>query len=286
MACLDKSDRGPGLTEVKPPSNETKYAVMAFVGGASGQWLCSMNPGCTEMPVPENSKLEDYMGAYHGGRVVGALGAAVTGVAEIVSGIAGGTGAVGAEGASVIGILAIPATAAVAAAVVTHGLASAVKGAAEAGNAGKDLYSQMKKQEGTRVERPSVGDKPAGSTTPDGAGQKPPEGPEPGTASPEKGPTEAYNREKHYGKTPTSADRKALGADKNEVVDHQPELVKRYYEGDAAAGEKPGWQMTPAERQASGADRSRMQLQPKSESNAQGGKASAYSKEQKKKNGL
>ncbi len=99
-------------------------------------------------------------------------------------------------------------------------------------------------------------------------------------------PTEAYNRQKHYGKTPTAADRKAVGAGSGQVADHDPPLVKRYYEGDPARGEKPGYQMTPAERKASGADRSRMTPQPADDSNAQGGQMSQYSKQQKTKYGL
>jgi RHS repeat-associated protein len=102
----------------------------------------------------------------------------------------------------------------------------------------------------------------------------------------EPGPTEAYNRQKHYGKTPTAADRKAVGAGADEVADHQPPLVDRYYEGDPSIGEPPGYTMTPAQRKASGGDRSRMAPQPKSESNAQGAEKSRYSREQKKKYGL
>ncbi len=92
-----------------------------------------------------------------------------------------------------------------------------------------------------------------------------------------RGPTERYNRAKHYGRTPTASDRRALGAGPDEVVDHQPELVKRYYEGDPTTGEKPGYTMTPEERAASGNDRSRMRLQPSTESTAQGGEARSYS---------
>lgn len=99
-------------------------------------------------------------------------------------------------------------------------------------------------------------------------------------------PTEAYNRAKHYGKTPTQADRTAVGAGKGQVADHDPPLVKRYYEGDPTTGEKPGFQMTDAERRASAQDRTRMKQQPQSESNQQGGKMSQYSKEKKKENGL
>jgi hypothetical protein len=94
-----------------------------------------------------------------------------------------------------------------------------------------------------------------------------------------------YNRRKHYGSTPTKADREALGASTDEVVNHEPPLVKRYYEGDPAIGERPGKDMTAEERRASGSDRSRMNLQPKDESNRQGADMARYSREQKKKQG-
>lgn len=99
-------------------------------------------------------------------------------------------------------------------------------------------------------------------------------------------PAESYNRRKHYGNTPKKSDRKALDTKPDEVVDHDPELVKRYYEGDPATGEKPGYQMTPEERKESANDRSRMRNQPRTESNQQGADASRYSREQKKKHGL
>ena len=99
-------------------------------------------------------------------------------------------------------------------------------------------------------------------------------------------PTEAYNRSSHYGKTPKASDRQTLGANKGEVVDHDPPLVKRYYEGDSNVGEKPGYKMTKAERKASANDRSRMKTQPNKESQQQGAEMSRYSRQQKKKNGL
>ena len=104
--------------------------------------------------------------------------------------------------------------------------------------------------------------------------------------APKQGPTEPYNRTKHYGRTPTAADRKAVGAGSGEVADHNPPLVKRYYEGDPAIGEKPGWQMTAEERAASASDRTRMASQPAVDSHAQGGTMRAYSIQQKKANGL
>ncbi|GET24694.1 hypothetical protein NT017_10230 [Prolixibacter sp. NT017] len=98
-------------------------------------------------------------------------------------------------------------------------------------------------------------------------------------------PTEAYNRSKHYGRTPTAADRKVLGAEKDQVVDHTIPLVQHYYEGDGNGG-KPGYAMTPGERKAFAKDRTKMQKQSTRESNSQGGKMSHYSKQQKKKYGL
>jgi len=74
------------------------------------------------------------------------------------------------------------------------------------------------------------------------------------------GPTEAYNREKHYGKTPTPADRKALNAQKDEVVDHKRSLVEHYYEGDGK-GSKAGYLMTEEERKKFAKDRNNMQTQ-------------------------
>jgi RHS repeat-associated protein len=96
-------------------------------------------------------------------------------------------------------------------------------------------------------------------------------------------PTEPYNRRAHYGNSPTQADRKAMGAGAGEVVDHDPPLVQRYYEGDPRIGEKPGRSMTAAERRASASDRTRMRPQPKAESNAQGGTMSGYSRRMKQK---
>lgn len=95
-------------------------------------------------------------------------------------------------------------------------------------------------------------------------------------------PIEPYNRKKHYGNTPTKKDRQVIGGS----PDHDPPLVKRYYEGDPSTGEKPGYQMTPSERRASAQDRSRMKPSTRAEQNSQGGQMSKYSKEMKKKYGF
>jgi hypothetical protein len=100
------------------------------------------------------------------------------------------------------------------------------------------------------------------------------------------GPTEAYNRQKHYGKTPTEADRKAAGVGPDEVLDHEPSLVERYHNGDPSINEPPGWSLLPAERKASAGDRSRMNPQPRADSNAQGGKLKKFSMDKNKELGL
>lgn len=88
------------------------------------------------------------------------------------------------------------------------------------------------------------------------------------------------------GRTPTAADRKALGAGPGQVVDHDPPLVQRYYDGDPKAGEPPGHALSADQRKASAADRSRMRLQPKRESAAQGGAMKKYSQQKKKEHAL
>lgn len=70
----------------------------------------------------------------------------------------------------------------------------------------------------------------------------------------------AYDRPTQYGRTPTAADRAAIGAGSGQVVDHQPPLSKRWYFGDPARGEIPGYLMTPTQRAASAADRTRMSV--------------------------
>jgi RHS repeat-associated protein len=102
----------------------------------------------------------------------------------------------------------------------------------------------------------------------------------------ENGPVEPYNRATHYGRTPTAADRAAIGAGRGEVADHTPPLVVRYYYGDPETGEMPGYRQTPEQRAASAADRTRMSPQPRSESNAQGGKMAAFAREMKRIFGL
>ena len=98
-------------------------------------------------------------------------------------------------------------------------------------------------------------------------------------------PTVAYNRRNHYGNTPKKSDRTALGANKDQVVDHTVPLVQHYYEGDGNGG-KPGYMMTKQQRVDFANDRSRMQLQDKGDSHKQGGQMSNYSKQKKKEHGL
>jgi RHS repeat-associated protein len=94
-------------------------------------------------------------------------------------------------------------------------------------------------------------------------------------------PQEAYNRSKHYGKTPTSSDRKALAAGTSDDVDHTIPLVKHYYEGDGQGG-KPGYQMTTTERKKFAKDRTNMTVKPKGKNRSEGASLSQYSKDKKK----
>jgi hypothetical protein len=70
------------------------------------------------------------------------------------------------------------------------------------------------------------------------------------------------------------------------VVDHDPPLVQRYYEGDPNTGERPGYQMTFDERVQSAADRTRMRTQSRTDSNTQGARMSRYSRQKKEEHGL
>jgi hypothetical protein len=97
-----------------------------------------------------------------------------------------------------------------------------------------------------------------------------------------KGPAEPYDRVKHYGHTPTAADRNYFAAQaasmglSDWVVDHRPPLVQRYYVLDARYG-KPGYEMSPTDRRTSASDRRRMAPQDRSQSDVQGGTMSAQS---------
>jgi hypothetical protein len=97
---------------------------------------------------------------------------------------------------------------------------------------------------------------------------------------------ERYNRALHYPESPTRADRRALGAGPGEVVDHVPPLVQRYYDGDPAIGEPPGRLMTPQERAASAADRTRMRVQTEVESNRQGQEMARWAEQRARELGL
>ncbi|MGE0887715.1 MAG: RHS repeat domain-containing protein [Blastocatellales bacterium] len=92
------------------------------------------------------------------------------------------------------------------------------------------------------------------------------------------GPIEPYNRQKHYGTTPTPADREFFAPDS---PDHIPTLVERYYDGDPSTG-RPGYAMTPEERRASATDRNMMQPSNDHDQRVQGGK-SKISKDRLKK---
>jgi hypothetical protein len=100
-------------------------------------------------------------------------------------------------------------------------------------------------------------------------------------------PTEAYDREYHYGKTPTQADRKALGATPDQDVEHNIPLVKHYHEGTGEPDAKPGHLMTDEERKAFANDRKNMSLLDKSKNRSEGAtKHRAYSMQKNKQYNL
>ncbi|MEJ0103909.1 MAG: hypothetical protein WDO19_15700 [Bacteroidota bacterium] len=78
------------------------------------------------------------------------------------------------------------------------------------------------------------------------------------------------------------------------MVDHDPPLVVRYYEGESPTIAqmllpwfyRPGYAQTQEERLTSGRDRSHMALQDAGDSNVQGGQMSKYSKDMARKLGL
>jgi RHS repeat-associated protein len=98
-------------------------------------------------------------------------------------------------------------------------------------------------------------------------------------------PKEAYNRQKHYGKTPTAKDRKDLNAGKDDDIDHITPLVRHFYEGDGKGG-KPGYLMTDIERKLWAAYQDNMRVAPKSNNRSEGGALSQYSKDKKKQYNL
>jgi len=59
------------------------------------------------------------------------------------------------------------------------------------------------------------------------------------------GPSEAFSRKDHYGRTPTRPQKNSVP--KGMLFDHDPPLGQHYYEGDGQGG-KPGYQMTQEER--------------------------------------
>ncbi len=86
-------------------------------------------------------------------------------------------------------------------------------------------------------------------------------------------PTEAYDRLKHYGRTPNTAQKKHAGA--GMVFDHDPALVAHYYEGNGQGG-LPGYMMSDQERKSYGAAIGCGKSAPADSRFGQGGKAKAY----------
>jgi hypothetical protein len=96
-------------------------------------------------------------------------------------------------------------------------------------------------------------------------------------------PDKAYSRTGHYGNTPTVAQRASVPPGME--FDHNPTLVKHYYEGDGAGG-LSGFNMTQNERLQHARSLSSGSAATPTQQRAQGGAAAQYSKEQKKKLGL
>jgi len=89
-------------------------------------------------------------------------------------------------------------------------------------------------------------------------------------------PTEAYDRQGHYGYTPTDTQRKSVPA--GFEFDHDPPLVKHYYEGVDGI---PGFRMTQEERVAYASSLESGSAATAAEQRAQGALA-AYSKQMKR----
>jgi hypothetical protein len=224
-------------------------------------------------------RTEDPGADRRAGQIAGDLISIPLGIAEATAGggtaLGGGTLTVLTAGGG--SPLTVPATA-VGLAAVAHGTYAATNAA---NNLSKALDEGIVKENAPRRGGSSLTKKeplPAKKAKARGTAET-----EPQQAPSDTGPQEPYNRQKHYGRTPKQSDRQAVGAGPDEVADHDPPLVKRYYEGDPATGEKPGYLMTEAERKASAGDRGRMAPQSRPASDRQGGEMSRYSKEQKKK---
>jgi RHS repeat-associated protein len=96
-------------------------------------------------------------------------------------------------------------------------------------------------------------------------------------------PKVAYERVPRYGNTPTAAQKASVPAGME--FDHDPMLVKHYYEG-PGDGTLPGYNLTGAERKAFGARLDVGSAATPSQQRAQGAAAARYSKAQKKIWGL
>jgi RHS repeat-associated protein len=95
-------------------------------------------------------------------------------------------------------------------------------------------------------------------------------------------PREIYDRDAHYGYTPTEAQRSLVPPGME--FDHVPPLVQHYYEG-PGGGRLPGYNLTQAEREAFAARLDVGRAATPKQQRAQGGLA-AYSKSMRKRWGL
>jgi RHS repeat-associated protein len=92
-------------------------------------------------------------------------------------------------------------------------------------------------------------------------------------------PKSAYDRVRDYGYTPTSAQRSSVPPGTS--YDHNPTLVKHYYEGDGKGG-LPGYNQTQQEREAFAKSLAHGKPATIQQQHVQGGKASAFSKKWRK----
>jgi len=96
-------------------------------------------------------------------------------------------------------------------------------------------------------------------------------------------PKAQYKRVEHYGNTPTAAQKASVP--EGMEFDHNPMLVKHYYEG-AGEGSIPGYNLTNYERKAFGVRLDSGSPATPKQQRIQGAEAAKYSKEQKKIWGL
>ncbi len=99
------------------------------------------------------------------------------------------------------------------------------------------------------------------------------------------GPTEAFNRDYHYGRTPNAAQKASVPNPETQIFDHDPPLGVHYYYGDGKGG-RPGYMMTQAEREAYGGSLSSGKPGLRSDMKPQGGRVKGFTERVRKSLGL